>query len=48
MSDRFPPLRSQASLSAKTRATDRALPTPAPVDLTLLAALAFIVALAVI
>ena len=46
MSDRFPPLRSQASLSARPR--DRALPTPAPVDLTLLAALTFLIVLALI
>jgi hypothetical protein len=40
----FPPLRSQATMIGKTRADSRVL--PAPVDLTLLAALAFVVALA--
>ena len=45
MSDRFPPLRPQTTL---TRAESRALPVPAKVDLTLLAALAFVVALALI
>ncbi|MDZ4087406.1 MAG: hypothetical protein U1E69_11465 [Tabrizicola sp.] len=45
MSDRFPPLRPQSAL---TRSDSRTLPVPAPVDLTLLAALAFVLALALI
>ena len=45
MSDRFPPLRPQSAL---TRSEARAHPVPAPVDLSLLAALAFVVALALI
>jgi hypothetical protein len=45
MSDRFPPLRPQSAL---TRSQTRALPVPAPVDLSLFAALAFVIALALI
>jgi hypothetical protein len=45
MSDRFPPLRPQHPL---TRRETRALQVPAPVDLTLLAALALVVALALV
>jgi hypothetical protein len=45
MSDRFPPLRPQSAL---TRPEARALLVPAPVDLTLLAALALVVALALV
>ncbi len=41
MSDRFPPLRPQTALSGS-----RSLRAPAPVDLTILAGLAFVVALA--
>jgi hypothetical protein len=48
MSHRFPPLRSQDQLMQTSRTSARALPVPAPVDLTLLAALAFVVALALI
>jgi hypothetical protein len=44
MSNRFPPLRSQDQMMQKSRA----LPVPAPVDLTLLAALIFVVALALV
>jgi hypothetical protein len=46
MSDRFPPLRPQAPLSRQTQSTSRALPGAAAVDLTVLAALVFVVALA--
>jgi hypothetical protein len=46
MSDRFPPLRPQSALTTAARSTARTL--PAPVDLTLLAAFAFVVALALI
>ncbi|MFN3281402.1 MAG: hypothetical protein ACK40I_07020 [Tabrizicola sp.] len=47
MSDRFPPVRPQSALNgAQTR--DRALPAPAPVDLTLLAGLVFVLALALL
>lgn len=45
MSDRFPSLRPQSAL---TRVQSRALPVPAPVDLTLFAALAFVLALALL
>jgi hypothetical protein len=48
MSNRFPPLRSQDQMMSKPRSPDRALVVPAPVDLTLLAALVFVVALALI
>ena len=48
MSHRFPPLRSQDQMMQKSRSNVRALPAPAPVDLTLLAALAFVVALALL
>lgn len=48
MSHRFPPLRSQDQMMQKSRPTARALSVPAPVDLTLLVALAFVVALALI
>jgi hypothetical protein len=48
MSHRFPQLRSQDQMMQKSRTHDRALPTPAPVDLSLLAALVFVVALALI
>lgn len=46
MSDRFQPLRSQASLSAKTPGSTRALATPSPVDLTVLFALLLVVVVA--
>lgn len=45
MSNRFPPLRPQSEM---TRAASRTLSVPAPVDLTLLAAFALVVALALI
>ena len=45
MSNPFPPLRPQSAL---TRPEARALQVPAPVDLTLLAALALVVALALV
>lgn len=45
MSDRFPPLRPQSALNVPE---SHALRVPAPVDLTLFAALAFVVALALI
>jgi hypothetical protein len=48
MSDRFPPLRPQAALSNATRSSSRAMPPPSAVDLTVLAALVFVVALAVL
>ena len=48
MSDRFPPLRPQDQMMQTSRSNARALPVPAPVDLTLFAALAFVVALALI
>jgi hypothetical protein len=48
MSHRFPPLRSQDQIVSKPRSPDRALPIPAPVDLTLLAAMALVIALALI
>lgn len=48
MSDRFPPLRPQASVPQKTRSDTRTLPLPAPVDLALLAALVLVAALALI
>jgi hypothetical protein len=48
MSHRFPPLRSQDELSGTARATGRTLPLPAHVDLTLLAAFAFVAAIALI
>lgn len=44
MSDRFPPLRPQSALTGKSPPTARAM--PGPVDLTLLAALILVVALA--
>ena len=45
MSDRFPPLRPQSDM---TRQAARTLPVPAPIDLSLLAAFAFVIALALI
>ena len=48
MSDRFPPLRPQDSPSRKARSGSRALPAPAAADLTLFAALVFVVALALL
>ena len=48
MSDRFPPLRPQASAPQKPRSDTRTLPVPAPVDLALLAALVLVAALALI
>jgi hypothetical protein len=45
MSNRFPPLRPQSAL---TRPASRALFVAAPIDLTLLAALALIVAVALV
>ena len=45
MSNRFPPLRPQSEM---TRQDARALPVPAPVDLSLVAAFVFVVALALI
>lgn len=48
MSDRFPPLRDQCRLQQKSGPGGQTLSAPAPVDLTLLAALAFVVALALI
>jgi hypothetical protein len=48
MSDRFPPLRPQSPLTGTTHANGRSLPTPAPVDLTMLAAFVFVVALSLI
>jgi hypothetical protein len=48
MSDRFPPLRSQADLSGQVSASSRALPAPSGIDLTLFAALVFVVALAIL
>jgi hypothetical protein len=48
MSHRFPPLRAQDQMMQKPRQTARALPAPAPVDLTIFAALAFVVTLALI
>ena len=51
MSDRFPPLRPQHSLTGGRptgHPTGRALPAPASIDLTLLAAFALVVALALI
>jgi hypothetical protein len=46
MSHRFPPLRSQGAKTVKVLSGSRALPTP--VDLTLVAALVLVVALALI
>jgi hypothetical protein len=43
MSNRFPPLRPQSEL---TRSESHGLPLPAPVDLSMLAALVFVVVLA--
>ncbi len=48
MSHRFPQLRPQNQMMQTSRPNARALPVPAPVDLTLLAALAFVVVLALI
>jgi hypothetical protein len=48
MSNRFPPLRPQASVPQKTRSDARTLPVPAPVDLALIAALALVAALAIL
>lgn len=48
MSDRFPALRPQATLSLKSSPDKKALSTPAAVDLSFLAALVFLVALALI
>lgn len=48
MSDRFPPLRPQAPIPHKARPSGRAVSAPAPVDLSLLAALVFVVALALL
>jgi hypothetical protein len=48
MSDRFPPLRPQSAMTRPARPSARALPVPAPVDLTLLAGLVFVVALALL
>jgi hypothetical protein len=48
MSHRFPPLRSQDQMMQTSRPAARTLSVPAPVDLTLLAALVFVVALALI
>jgi len=45
MSDRFPPLRPQSAMS---RPEARALHVPAPVDLTLLAALVLVAAVALV
>ncbi|MES2916865.1 MAG: hypothetical protein V4753_17265 [Pseudomonadota bacterium] len=45
MSDRFPQIRPQATMNGKARSVSRALPTPAPVDLTILAALVLAVVL---
>jgi len=48
MSDRFPPLRSQDTMSLKSGPDKKALSTPAAVDLSFLAALVFLLALALI
>jgi uncharacterized protein YaaQ len=48
MSHRFPPLRSQDQMMQKSRTNAHSLLVPAPVDLTVLAALVFVVALALI
>jgi hypothetical protein len=48
MTDRFPPLRSQADLSRGARSGNRALSGPAPADVTLIAAMILVVALALI
>lgn len=47
MSDRFPPLRPQQAMTP-ARSMGRALPTPAPIDLTLLAGFALVLTLALI
>jgi hypothetical protein len=46
MSDRFPPLRPQVALTDTAR--HRAHTAPAPVDLTLMAALVLVVAVALV
>lgn len=48
MSDRFPPLRPQSAMPLKSGPDKRALSAPAAVDLSFLAALVFLVALALI
>ncbi|MFN4201941.1 MAG: hypothetical protein ACK4GM_02660 [Tabrizicola sp.] len=47
MSDRFPPLRPQASLTGAP-SRDRTLPAPAPVDLGVIAAFVFVLAVALL
>ena len=48
MSDRFPPLRTQAQIACKDRSDGRTIPIPTPVDLTIFAALVLVIALALI
>ena len=48
MSDRFPPLRDQSRLQQTSGPRGQTLSAPAPVDITLLAALVLVVALALI
>ena len=46
MSDRFPPLRPQSAMPLKTGPDKKVLSTPAAVDLSVFAALVFLVFLA--
>lgn len=48
MPDRFPQLRSQSALTDSPRDNGRALSGAAPVDLTLLAALVLVIAVALV